>query len=147
MRVAQRTTIARGRTNGTLSRQRVDALIDQLWQFRLTLVIAPAGSGKTTALRQFAARSAAVAWCPADQLEIAPDGCLAEIARVVGAAMGADLDGSSPAPPGAGIDAWPGERVALVVDDLHGIASTVAESEFGRLIDQQPAKLVIAAGT
>src|SRR5512141_969939 len=146
MRVAPRTRNSGGRTSGTLARQRVDALIDQLWQFRLTLVVAPAGSGKTTALRQFATRAAPVAWCPADLLEISPDGCLAQIARVVGEAIGVDLDGSSPAALAASIDNWPGERVALIIDDLHVIASTLAESELGRLIDRQPAKLVIAAG-
>ena len=147
MSVAPRTRNSGGRTSGTLSRQRVDALLDQLWHFRLTLVVAPAGSGKTTALRHFAARAAPVAWCSADQLEIAPDGCLAQIARVVGEAIGMQLDASSPATLAAGIDAWPGERVALVIDDLHVIASTLAESELGRLIDRQPAKLTIAAGT
>ena len=147
MRAAPRTTNSRGRIGGTLSRQRVDALIDQLWQFRLTLVVAPAGSGKTTALRQFAARAAPVAWCSADLLEISPDGCLAQIARVVGEAIGVQLDGASSAALAAGIDAWSGERVALIIDDLHVIASTLAESELGRLIDRQPAKLVIAAGT
>lgn len=147
MRVAPRTRNSGGRTSGTLSRQRVDALIDQLWQFRLTLVVAPAGSGKTTALRHFAARATPAAWCPADQLETAPDGCLAQIARVVGAAIGVELDGSTGATLAAGIDAWPGERVALIIDDLHVIASTLAESELGRFIDRQPAKLVIAAGT
>ena len=147
MRVAPSSTNSRGRVGGTLARQRVDALIDQLWQFRLTLVVAPAGSGKTTALRQFAARAAPVAWCSADLLEISPDGCLAQIARVVGEAIGVQLDGTSPAALAAGIDAWPGARVALIIDDLHVIASTLAESELGRLIDRQPAKLVIAAGT
>ena len=147
MPVAPRTRNSGGRTSGTLSRQRVDALIDQLWQFRVTLVVAPAGSGKTTALRQFVSRAAPVAWCAAEQLETAPDGCLAQIARLVGAAIGVELDGSTGATLAAGIDAWPGERVALVIDDLHVIASTLAESELGRLIDRQPAKLVIAAGT
>ena len=69
--------------------------------------MAPAGSGKTTALRQFAGRAAPVAWCSADQLEIAPDGCLAHIARVVGEAIGVTLDGSSPSSLAAGIDASP----------------------------------------
>ena len=147
MRVAPKTRNSGGRSSGTLPRQRVDALVDQLWKFRLTLVVAPAGSGKTTALRHFAARADPVAWCSAELLEISPDGCLAQIARVVGGAIGVDLDGASPATLGAGIDAWSGQRVALVIDDLHVIASTLAESELGRLIDSQPAKLAIAAGT
>jgi len=125
----------------------VDALLDQIWQFRVSLVVAPAGSGKTTALRQFAARSTPVAWCSAELLETSPDGCLAQIARLVGAAIDVELDGSSPAALSAGLNSWSGERVALVIDDLHVIASTLAESELGRLIDRQPAKLVIAAGT
>jgi hypothetical protein len=81
MSVALRTRNSGGRSSGTLSRQRVDALIDQMWQFRLTLVVAPAGAGKTTALRHFATRASPVAWCSADLLETAPDGCLAQIAR------------------------------------------------------------------
>lgn len=147
MRVAPRSTTSRGRPGGALSRQRVDALLDQIWNYRLTLVVAPAGSGKTTALRQFATRSTAVTMCSADQLETAPDGCLAQIARLVGEAIGEPLDGSSAGALAAGIDAWSGERVALLIDDLHAIASTLAESELGRLIDRQPSKLVIAAGT
>jgi DNA-binding SARP family transcriptional activator len=147
MMVAPRTRNPGGRSSGTLSRQRVDALIDQLWQFPLTLVVAPAGSGKTTALRQFAARAEPVAWCSAELLETAPDGCIAQIARVVGGAIGVELDGSSSATLTAGLEAWPGERVALIIDDLHVIASTLAESELGRLIDRQATKLVIAAGT
>jgi DNA-binding SARP family transcriptional activator len=111
------------------------------------LVVAPAGSGKTTALRQFVTRADPVAWCSAETLETAPDGCLAEIARVVGGVIGVELDGRSPATLAAGIDSWPGERVALVIDDLHVISSTLAESELGRLIDRQPEKLTIAAGT
>lgn len=147
MSVAPTTRNSGGRTNGTLPRQRVDALVDQLWQFRLTLVVAPAGSGKTTALRHFVTRSSPVAWCSADLLETAPDGCLAQIARLVGSAIGVELDGTSSATLAAGIDSWPGEQVALIIDDLHVIASTLAESELGRLIERQPAKLVIAAGT
>ena len=115
MGVAPRTRNSGGRSSGTLSRQRVDAIVDQLWQYRLTLVVAPAGSGKTTALRHFATRASPVAWCSADALETAPDGCLGEIARLVGSAIGAELDGSSVTTMIAGLDAWPGQRVALII--------------------------------
>ena len=78
----------------------------------------------------------------AELLETAPDGCLAQIARVIGGAIGVELDGSSSATLAAGIEEWSGERVALIIDDLHAIASTMAESELGRLIDRLPAKLL-----
>ncbi len=136
-----------GRSVGTFSRQRVDALVDQLWNYRLALVVAPAGSGKSTALLHFTARAEHVASCSAEALELSPDGCLPQIARLVGEAIGIVLDGASAKTLAAGIDMWTGDQVALVIDDLHVIASTLAESELGRLIDQQPTKLVIVAGT
>jgi DNA-binding SARP family transcriptional activator len=144
---APRASRSGGRTAGALTRQRVDALVDQLWSHRVTLLVAPAGSGKTTALRHFAERSTPVAWCTADALDMAPDSCIDHIARVVGDTIGVTLDGTSVVTLAAGLDAWDGEQVALIIDDLHVIASTMAESELGMLIDHQPSKLVIAAAT
>lgn len=47
-----------------LARNRVDGLLGEAMEFPLTLVIAPAGSGKTTALAGFAMRTHyPVAWC------------------------------------------------------------------------------------
>jgi hypothetical protein len=54
-----------------------------------------------------------------------------EIARVVGTAIDVELDGSSPATIGRGNRFVAGDRVALILDDLHAIASTLAESELG----------------
>ena len=147
MRGASMPIQSTGQRHVRASRQRLDALVDQLWEHRVTLVVAPAGSGKTTVLRQFAERSGPVAWCSADALETAPDGCVAHIARVVGETIGMRLDGSSDDALAAGLARWSGDRVALIIDDLHVIASTQAESELGRLIDHQPNELVIAAST
>lgn len=132
---------------GALVRERVDAMLDQVWDYRLSLVVAPAGSGKTTAMQQFMSRSSPVGWCAAEELELSPDGCVAEIARRLGDTIDMKLDGSSPAALADTLDEWSGERVTLIIDDLHGIAATLAESELGRLIDAQPAKLSIVAGT
>jgi ATP/maltotriose-dependent transcriptional regulator MalT len=46
-----------------LVRERLNHTLDGVWQHGLGLVVAPAGSGKTTALAQFAATvDAPVAW-------------------------------------------------------------------------------------
>src|SRR5262245_51284922 len=62
----------RASTAPSLARERLDAVLDRLWDHRLGLVVAPAGSGKTTLVAQFAASAAAasppvpVAWYRAE---------------------------------------------------------------------------------
>src|SRR2546429_9929092 len=47
----------------SLSRERVDAHLSRIWQHRVGLVVAPAGSGKSTPLAGFAASAnVPVAW-------------------------------------------------------------------------------------
>ena len=45
------------------------------------------------------------------------------------------------------LDAWPGQRVLLVVDDLHTLEGTPAEAALERLIDYAPPSLAVVAGT
>src|SRR5580765_2298103 len=67
-----------------LTRERVDALFDRIWDQRLCLVVAPAGSGKTTALAQFAERSAhPVAWYRAEENDESLSDFLAHLARAL----------------------------------------------------------------
>ena len=50
-----------------LPRERLQALLDTVWQRRLGVVVAPAGSGKTTLLASFAASAhVPVAWYRAE---------------------------------------------------------------------------------
>ena len=135
-----------GRQSG-FARQRIDALLDQAWQHTLTLVVAPAGAGKTTALRQFTDRQEHVVWCEAASLELAPDGCVAHIARLLSGTLGHRVDGSSTMALVASVDQWPGDRVALVIDDLHTITSTAAEADLGALLHHRGRKLATLAGT
>ncbi len=51
----------------SLARERVDALLERIWQHRVGLVVAPAGSGKSTLLAGFAASAKVpVAWYRAE---------------------------------------------------------------------------------
>ena len=45
------------------------------------------------------------------------------------------------------LDAWPGPRVLLLVDDLHTLEGTAAEAALERLIDYAPPSLTVIAGT
>ncbi len=135
-----------------VERRRVDALLDLAWEHRVTLVLAPLGSGKTTALAQFAARAPhPVAWYRADSTDTTPAAVLAHLRRALAVAID-DL----PAVPGGAdrperlastLEAWVGERAALVVDDLHSLRGTAAEAVVGEMIELLPANIVLVAGT
>src|SRR5262245_38484376 len=68
--LAPRVRVPRTRT---LPRARVNVIFDEIWAHKLTLVVAAAGCGKTTALAQFVARSTEpVAWYRADVSDASP---------------------------------------------------------------------------
>ena len=128
-----------------LPRERLDAVLDRLWAQRLALVAAPAGSGKTTLCARFAAAASPtpVAWYRAE----AWDGDAGTLLRYLEAALtGAVPELSrgwrSVEDAAAALERWGGERVLLVVDDLHTLRGTAAETELGRLLDYAPPSLV-----
>src|SRR6266511_2237193 len=99
-----------------LVRERLNDAFDRVWEHGLGLVVAPAGSGKTTALAQFAtAVDVPVAWYRAEAAEADPRLLLAYLERALGAALG-------PLEPGwetleravAALERWPGRRALLV---------------------------------
>ena len=100
---------------------------------RLGLVIAPPGTGKTTLLTQWAAhRSSTVAWYRSNPRDAKPGRMLARFA----AALGMAADEESPRS-FAELELLAGrlERpLVFVVDDLHTLAHTCAESELERLL-------------
>lgn len=132
-----------------VARQRVDTLLDRVWDHPLTLVIAPAGSGKTTAMALFAARgSDPVAWYRAD----GADGSVAHLLAHLEAAFTGALDGlgrgwDTVGAAAAALERWPGRRAALVIDDLHAIRGTPAEAVLERLIDYLPPHICVAAAS
>ena len=135
-----------------VERRRVDALLDLAWEHRVTLVLSPLGSGKTTALAQFAARAAhPVAWYRADSTDTTPAAVLAHLRRALAAAID-DLPAAAggadrPHRLASTLEAWPGELAALVVDDLHSLRGTAAEAVVGEIIELLPANIVLVVGT
>ncbi len=132
-----------------LVRERLNDAFDRVWEHGLGLVVAPAGSGKTTALAQFAtAVDVPVAWYRAEAAEADPRLLLAYLERALGAALG-------PLEPGwetleravAALERWPGRRALLVVDDLHVLAGSEGERALGRLVDYAPPALTVLVGS
>ena len=129
--------------------ERLDARLDAVWGYRLALIVAPAGSGKTTLLSRFAERvDGPVGWYRAEAWDADEQALL----RHLEAALAPQLNGlatgwTSIADAANALDAWPGPRVLLLVDDLHTLEGTAAEAALERLIDYAPPSLTVIAGT
>jgi serine/threonine-protein kinase PknK len=136
-------------TTQALARTRLEARLAEAWRHRLTLVIAPAGSGKTTLVAGFAsAADAPVGWYRAETW----DADEASFIRHVEAALSSVLPDL---PPGSAtvadlarsLEACPPSSVALVIDDSHAIEGSAAEAALGRLVDYAPPWLsIVVAG-
>ena len=139
-----------------ISRERLDIRLDELWRHGLALVVAPAGSGKTTLLAAWAAAAARrgipAAWYRAESTDGDPATLLAFIEAAVAEAI---PDGEPPVVRGwtsvedaaDALRRWPGERLLLVIDDLHTLSGTAAEATLERLLDYAGPSLAVAAGT
>lgn len=130
---------------------RLDALMARLWGRRLGLVVAPAGSGKTTLVTRFALNAGVpVAWYRCESWDVGADDLLRHLEAAFSTAFGsrtrswaaiedaiADLEGKS------------AQRVLLVIDDAHSIIGTPAEALLERFIDYAPPNVltVIASRT
>ena len=132
-----------------IARDRVDALIERAWSHRLTLVIAPPGAGKTTAVAAFATRSAhPVAWIGYPTVQRSGEALLSEVELAVRRAV-----------PDIGGPRWVtvadaalamhdlAAPLAIVDDDVHRLAGTPAERGLADLIGAIPDHVhVVLAG-
>jgi DNA-binding SARP family transcriptional activator len=126
-----------------IRRERLEHKLAGVWDHRLGLVVGPAGSGKTTLLTQFAAGCGApVAWYRAD----GHDTSSAALLRYLGQALSGALEGL--------VGEWdcleqavdelarrPAGPALLVVDDVHLLEGSPAESTLARLFDDAPLSL------
>jgi DNA-binding SARP family transcriptional activator len=140
-------------TADALPRDRLEAqLAASVARARLTLVIAPAGAGKTTLLARFAASTALpVAWYRAETWDDDPARMLRHVEAAVGGAVPGlppgwrDVETAAASLEQAG--ARDGGPVVLVIDDLHALEGTAAETVLSRLVDYAPPWLRIVAGS
>ena len=123
-----------------LVRPRLLGALDPLWQRQFGLIVAPAGSGKTTLAAQYAqTRASTTAWLRAERA----DGDIARLVRHLGEAVDRALGLNGP--PGGGVDSvltalegWTGERALIVLDDIHLLDGSPALDAVGRLVSLVP---------
>lgn len=123
---------------------RLDALMNRFWGRRLGLVVAPAGSGKTTLLSRFAATACApVAWYRSESWDASQNDLLRHLEEAFTGIIGPhSRHWASVEDAIAVLDRWSGDRLLLVIDDLHSIARTPAEAALERFIDYAPPSLL-----
>jgi DNA-binding SARP family transcriptional activator len=131
---------------------RLEARLAGVWDQRLGLVVAPAGSGKTTLIAGFAAAlDARVAWYRAEGWDAPPRILLRHLHRAFAAAIGGPSWDSRPwetvEAAAEVLEDWDGERMLLVVDDLHTLEGTEAEAVLERLIDYAPRSVAVLAAS
>src|SRR5256714_4357865 len=133
----------------SLARERVDSLLNRIWQYRVGLVVAPAGSGKSTLLAGFAASaSVPVAWYRAESWDAKTVTLLNHLCSAFTAALGPIPDGWNSVETAArALEAWGGRRALLVIDDLHTLEDTPAELTLERLIDYAPPSITFLLGS
>lgn len=133
----------------SLRRERLDALLDGVWQRRLAVVVAPAGSGKTTLLSGFAsAAGVPVAWYRAESWDADETTFLRHLEATLRVAL-PDIRGDWRRVEDAAtaIDACVADRALLIIDDAHELEGTIAEGALERLVEYAPSWLAIVVGT
>jgi DNA-binding SARP family transcriptional activator len=124
---------------------RLDARLETVWRHRLGLVVAPAGSGKTSLLARFAARATGpVGWYRAEGWDSEEAALVRHLeAALAGTLPGIERSWQTIADVANALATWQGDRVLLVVDDLHTLEGTGAEAALERLIDYAPESLTV----
>jgi len=132
-----------------LARERLNRILDEVWDHRLTVVMAPAGAGKTTALSQVARRFPQRAvWYRVDSADSTEQALLAHLDAAL-AAVVPDCEGDWATIDDLvkDLDSSARDSVLIVIDDLHQIAGSPAEDALGRLVGYAPSHVSVAVAT
>jgi len=134
-----------------LRRARLERMVDTTWRVPLTVVVAPAGSGKTTMLAMFAqaerGAGRVVAWYQAGSSEAGPTGFLRYLENAVRQWAPELAPGwASVGAAAAALEAAQAP-VAIVIDDSHTLLSTSAEEALEQLVSYLPPSVhIVMAG-
>jgi DNA-binding SARP family transcriptional activator len=134
-----------------LRRPRLNSLVDASWQVPLTVVVAPAGSGKTTTLAMFAqpegGANRVVAWYQAGLSEGDPARFLNYLEGTVRQVVPSVPAGWRSVDKAAAALETVARPLAIVIDDAHTLLSTAAEGALEQLVGYLPPQAhVILAG-
>jgi LuxR family maltose regulon positive regulatory protein len=143
----------------TVARPRLVAALEQLTTLPVTLVLGPAGAGKSTAVVAWVAQvertERDVAWLSLDPSDDDLNRFLAYVLaalHTVEPGVGADAGALLAAPPLADVEAWVADELViplasrprplvLVLDDLHALADAGIHAALAWLIEHMPACL------
>lgn len=140
----------RYRSPGTagLHRPRLAMVLEHLWTKRVCVVTAPPGSGKTTLLAGWARRcETPVAWYSADAADASRSSLLDHLHRSLAGALALEGPWESIEEAISALEGLGGPPVLLVVDDLHNLVGTEAESTMAQLLAGLPPTVRVLAAT
>ena len=146
----------------SMARERLERLAEEARRHRLTLVVAPAGSGKTTLMSRWARADQAagmpVGWYRAESTDATGPAFLGYLQLAIGEALARSGERGAPTQVGSRLwrtveeaAAWlevnSPEGLLLVIDDFHTLVGSEAEAALARFIDLSGPSLCVVVGT
>jgi DNA-binding SARP family transcriptional activator len=120
-----------------ITRDRVDRLFDRAWEVPLTMVVGPAGAGKTTAAGHLVQRGGGV-WYRAHAIDGDEEVFAAHLGQAVARATGRGISGTDVAGVLVGGDDAGGAPLLVVVDEFDAIIGTGTERAVSAVVDDLP---------